>query len=190
MFGWVQGRTPYELVIIMAKEKNSPFFYNTFNTVQSPKINFSYEQEPFSGYLNPQTHDVFDTCRFTQKDSREDVKTATPKEKRSQSPGSCRKSVSSRPSSAGLINKCLYKLIGEPPKCHGNLSKRVESLEKKQDLWKERAHVWEKEKKTYQAAMENVSFYLDFKKPFRVLSRTFKKLDGFSEIQTKTIRNY
>ena len=140
----------------MSQDKTSPFFYHTFNTVQSPKMDFSYEQEPLSNYLDQQSHDVFDTRRFTPRNSHEKVKTATPKDKRSQSPGSCKKSASVRPSSAKLINKCLYRLIGDTPKCNGNLSKRIENLEKKQDLWKERAHVWEKEKKTYQVAMESV----------------------------------
>lgn len=84
-------------------------------------------------------------------------KPATPKNKRSNSPDSLQKTLT-RPGSACLINKCLYRLLGEPARCHGNLSRKAELLEKKQDKWKEKAQAWEKEKKSYCSALENVSF--------------------------------
>jgi hypothetical protein len=36
------------------------------------------------------------------------------------------------------------------------LEKKLENLEKKQVLWKERSHVWGKEKKNYEKALFNV----------------------------------
>lgn len=84
-------------------------------------------------------------------------KPATPKSKRSNSPEYLQKSLS-RPGSASMINKCLYRLLGEPIKCHGNVSRKIEVLEKKQDVWKEKALAWEKEKKSYCSALESVNF--------------------------------
>lgn len=85
-------------------------------------------------------------------------KPATPRAKRSASPIEALKSSSQRPSSANLISKCLYKIIGEAPRCHGSLSKKITNLEKRQDQWKERALIWDKEKKAYQSTLENVRF--------------------------------
>ena len=83
-------------------------------------------------------------------------KPATPKSKRSSSPDSLQKTLT-RPGSACLINKCLHRLLGEPIRCHGSLSRKAELLEKNQDKWKEKAQAWEKEKKSYCSALENVS---------------------------------
>ena len=82
-------------------------------------------------------------------------KPATPKVKRVNSPETLQKTLS-RPGSASLINKCLHRLIGDVPKCHGNLSRKVENLEKINVKGKERAQAWEKEKKSYMQAIENV----------------------------------
>lgn len=84
------------------------------------------------------------------------AKPITPRAKGSISPTEAMKSSSARPSSANLISKCLYKIIGGVPKCHGGLSKKITNLEKKQDQWRERAMIWDKEKKTYKIALENV----------------------------------
>jgi hypothetical protein len=84
-------------------------------------------------------------------------KPATPKVKRSQSPDSNQKNLT-RPGSASLINKCLYRLIGEVPKCHGKLSRKAENLEKNQEKWKIKAQAWNREKRGYIQAIENVIF--------------------------------
>ena len=140
----------------MSQDKILSHLNHVYLPSETPNIEISYEQEPLSNYLDPSNNDVFDTRRFTPSHHKESEKTATPKERRSRSPATGIKSGSGRPSSARLINKCLYKIIGEIPKCHGRLSKRVENLEKKQDLWRERSQVWEKERKSYQIAIENV----------------------------------
>jgi hypothetical protein len=137
---------------------------NTFTNIQpiyvpqdSLKLEVSYDQDNLSSYLEPEANDVFDTRRFTPHASNSHLKNSTPKERRSQSPATIKNS-SLRPNSARLVSKCLYKLIGEIPKSHGHLSKRIENLEKKQDQWRERAHVWNKQRKTLKNALENVKF--------------------------------
>jgi hypothetical protein len=86
-------------------------------------------------------------------------KPATPKNKSSHSPTDLAKSSIARPNSANLITKCLYRMIGDSHKCHGNVAKKLESLEKDQDQWRERAAQWEKEKKSYKSALENAASF-------------------------------
>ena len=117
-------------LINMSQDKNFSNFHQSFVS-ESPKLELSYDQEPLSNYLEPHSHDIFDTRRFTPKHNQSNYKTATP-DRRSRS--SAIKNNSARPSSAKMISKCLYKLIGENPKCHGQLSKKIVNLEKKQEL--------------------------------------------------------
>jgi signal-transduction protein with cAMP-binding, CBS, and nucleotidyltransferase domain len=49
-------------------------------------------------------------------------------------------------------------MIGETPKCHGNIMRKIDNLEKKQEMWRERAQVWDREKRNYQMTLECVFF--------------------------------
>lgn len=85
-------------------------------------------------------------------------KPGTPRGKRAVSPIEGQRNFSVRPSSAKLISRCLYKIIGDTPKCHGNIMRKIDNLEKKQEMWRERAQVWDREKRNYQMTLECVFF--------------------------------
>ena len=122
------------------------------------ELQTSYDQEIFTNYLEPQGHDIFDTRRFTlHHKSSNNIKTATPKAGRNSSPARLIRNFSARATSAKLISKCLYHTPGSIANSSGKLVKRVENLEKKQELWKERAIVWDKERKSYQKTLTNVN---------------------------------
>ena len=130
------------------------------NLIESfSEMHLSFDQEIFSNYLEPQVNDVFDTRRFTlQKRNSEIIKTATSKVARNSSPARFSQKFSARANSAKLISKCMDKITSEVPRSQGRLVKRVETLEKKQELWKERASVWDKERKSFQKAINNVIY--------------------------------
>ena len=92
-----------------------------------------FQQETFSNYLEPSANDVFDTRRFALKHRNSEViKTATPKMARNSS--SIGRKISGRSNSAKLISNSLYKLPSENRSSHGKLAKKVENLEKKEEL--------------------------------------------------------
>lgn len=118
----------------------------------------SCEQETFSNYLEPQSNDIFDTRRFSLQEKNSGIsKTATPKACRKTSIGQSNK-ITNRANSVKLMTKCFYRVSPEVPYSNVKLVKRVENLEKKQELWKERANVWEKERKNFKKTINNVKF--------------------------------
>ncbi|OMJ65697.1 hypothetical protein SteCoe_37765 [Stentor coeruleus] len=122
------------------------------------RANLSMEDDIFTNYLEPQGNEIFDTRRFNLKKRNSQIlNTATPKVQRSSTPGCKKISISSRTNSAKNISKCFYRICPSIQGSKGILSKRVENLEKKQEQWKERASVWEKERRSYQKAIENIS---------------------------------
>lgn len=122
------------------------------------RVNLSMEDDIFTNYLEPQGNDIYDTRRFNLKKRNSQIlNTATPKVQRSSTPGCKKISISSRTNSAKHISKCFYRACPPLQGSEGRLLKRVENLEKKQEQWKERASVWDKERRSYQKAIENVS---------------------------------
>ena len=129
---------------------------NLLNSSAS-QIHLSFDHDMFSNYLEPNQNDIFDTRRFTlQQRNSGFLNPATPKVQRHSTPARCKSKASSRATSAKLISRCAYKLISPVPGSQGKLIKRVENLEKKQELWRERATVWEKERRSYKKAIDNV----------------------------------
>ena len=122
-------------------------------------IHLSFDQDLFSNYLEPNQNDIFDTRRFSlQPRNCQVLNTATPKVMRSSTPICSRSKMTPRVNSERLIPKSTFRSLSQKNCSQKKLVKKVENLEKKQELWRERANVWDKERKTYKKALDNVNF--------------------------------
>jgi hypothetical protein len=130
---------------------------NNMNESSISHIHLSFDQDLFSNYLEPNQNDIFDTRRFSlQPRNSQVLNTATPKGLRSSTPNGNRSKMTSRINSERVIPKSTFRSSSQKTSSQSKLVKKVENLEKKQELWKERANVWDKERRTYKKALENV----------------------------------
>lgn len=142
----------------MSKLSNLSQVDNTLIESSISHIRLSFDQDMFSNYLEPNQNDIFDTRRFSlQPKTTEKINTATPKGPRSTTPGCNRSKMTTHLNSARVVSKSTFRIPSPNLRSQSKLTKKVENLEKKEEMWRERATVWEKERKTYQKALSSVT---------------------------------
>ncbi|CAG9336001.1 unnamed protein product [Blepharisma stoltei] len=121
---------------------------------QESHMNLSINYEAFDTFMEPNSADVKDTRRFTPNQSKV-FSRVTPKSTRSFSPSFIVKHSSEKTSPAVRSRSRCHRKPSPPQMSEQDLNKKIEHLEKQQKMWKERALVWDKEKRFLLKQLEN-----------------------------------